>query len=85
MKEEVIKNSWNQYRNLDENIIDALKARAVAHHRSTEAEHRAILAEFLLKPQRKSFAEALANIPAVGADTDFQRTNDDTQVTDVFD
>jgi antitoxin FitA len=72
-------------RNLDESIINALKARAVAHHRSTEAEHRAILAEFLLSPQRKTFAEALANMPSVGIDTDFQRVNDDTPAANVFD
>lgn len=72
-------------RNLDESIINALKARAVAHHRSTEAEHRAILAEFLLRPQRKSFAEALANMPSVGIDSDFQRADDNTPATDVFD
>ncbi|MGD7033821.1 FitA-like ribbon-helix-helix domain-containing protein [Methylotuvimicrobium buryatense] len=72
-------------RNLDDSIINALKERAVKHHRSTEAEHRAILAEVLMKPQRKSFAEALANIPTVGTDTDFQRINDDTSESNVFD
>ncbi|TAN67359.1 MAG: DNA-binding protein [Methylobacter sp.] len=72
-------------RNLDESIINALKARAVAHHRSTEAEHRAILAEVLMKPQRKSFAEALLNIPAVGSDADFMRLNNDARAPDVFD
>ena len=72
-------------RNLDESIINALKERAVKHHRSTEAEHRAILAEALMKPQRKSFAEALANVPAVGMDSDFQRDNDDTSEPNVFD
>lgn len=71
-------------RNLDENIINALKERATAHHRSTEAEHRAILAEYLLKPQRKTFAEALAEIPAVGTDADFERVNEYTQAN-VFD
>jgi antitoxin FitA len=71
-------------RNLDETIINALKKRAVEHHGSTEAEHRAILAEILLKPPRKSFAEALANIPDVGVDVDFQRNNDDTNIADVF-
>lgn len=71
-------------RNLDEAIINALKQRAVEHQRSAEAEHRAILAEVLLKPTRKSFAEALANIPNAGVDADFQRVNDDTQVADVF-
>jgi plasmid stability protein len=53
-------------RNLDEAIINALKQRAVEHQRSTEAEHRAILVEVLLKPPRKTFAEALANIPDAG-------------------
>ncbi len=71
-------------RNLDETIINALKQRAVDHHRSTEAEHRAILAEVLLKPPRKSFAEALASIPNVGNDADFQRLNDETPAADVF-
>lgn len=72
-------------RNLDESIIKALKARAVAHHRSTEAEHRAILAEILSVPQRKSFAEALASIPDVGADADFASVADDAASVHVFD
>ncbi len=72
-------------RNLDETIINALKARAVEHHRSTEAEHRAILAEVLMRPPRKSFAEALSKIPSVGTDADFIRLNDDTRVANVFD
>ena len=71
-------------RNLDESLINALKQRAVANQRSTEAEHRAILAEVLLKPPRKSFAEAIVSIPNVGTDADFQRHQDDTQVADVF-
>lgn len=72
-------------RNLDESIINALKARALAHHRSTEAEHRAILAEVLAMPQRKTFAEALSSIPDVGIDTDFTRINDDARTPNVFD
>lgn len=60
---------------LDESIIKALKARAVANRRSAEAEHRAILEEFLLRPQRKSFAEVLAGMPDIGQDSDFQRMN----------
>ncbi len=72
-------------RNLDEDIIKKLKARAVAHHRSTEAEHRAILAEALMSPKRKSFAEVLASMPNVGLDSDFERINDDIKSTNVFD
>jgi len=29
-----------------------------------------------MQPKRKSFAEVLASIPAVGTDEDFQRIND---------
>lgn len=71
-------------RNLDESIISALKQRAVEHQRSMEAEHRAILLEILLEPPRKTFAEALASIPAVGTDADFQRVDDDTSPEHVF-
>ncbi len=71
-------------RNIDESIIKALKARAAQHHRSTEAEHRAVLSEVLMKPARKSFAEALSAIPDVGQDTDFERVADDITSPDVF-
>jgi len=71
-------------RNLDESLIKALKARAVKHHRSTEAEHRAILAEALLQPKRKSFTEALLSIPDVGLDSDFQRIDNEVNTPDVF-
>jgi plasmid stability protein len=37
-------------RRLDEDLVRRLKARAAAHHRSAEAEHRAIL-ESALRPQ----------------------------------
>jgi plasmid stability protein len=61
-------------RNLDQRIIDALKQRAARHGRSAEAEHRAILEEVLLvAPKKRSFAEALASIPNVGQDEDFER------------
>ncbi len=72
-------------RNLDESIVIALKERAVAHQRSTEAEHRAILAEVLNKPKRKSFAEALLSIPQVGNEADFMRIKDDATTPNVFD
>lgn len=71
-------------RNLDEAIIKALKARAAAHHRSTEAEHRAILAEVLTGPPRKPFAEVIAAMPNVGLDSDFARVNDETELPNVY-
>lgn len=72
-------------RSLDESIIHAPKERAVKHHRSSEAEHKAILAGVMMKPQRKNFAEALASIPAVGMEPEFQRVNDDNSEANVFD
>ena len=73
-------------RNLDQRIVDALKQRAARHGRSAEAEHRAILEEVLLgMPKKKSFAEALASMPNVGQDEDFERIKDADEDAHVFD
>lgn len=72
-------------RNLDQRIVDALKQRAVRHGRSAEAEHRALLEEILLRPNRKSFAQALSTMPNVGQDKDFERQEDGTGNDHVFD
>ena len=37
-------------RNLGDDVVDALKARAAAHGRSAEAEHRELLRRALLQP-----------------------------------
>jgi antitoxin FitA len=71
-------------RNIDETIVQALKIRASQHGVSAEAEHRKILEQVLLKPQRKSFAELLSQIPNVGNDADFERIQDDS-ASNVFD
>jgi len=63
-------------RNLDQRIVDALKLRAARHGRSAEAEHRILLESLLLLPKGKSFAEALAEMPNVGQDEDFERIED---------
>ena len=63
-------------RNVDAAIVAALKSRAARHGRSTEAEHRAMLAEVLLKTRRRSLAQVLAQMPAVGEDADFARVQD---------
>lgn len=60
-------------RGVDEDVLRALKMRAVRHGRSTEAEHRALLAEVLLQPRRRPLAEMLATMPAVGNDADVAR------------
>jgi plasmid stability protein len=72
-------------RKLDPRIVDALKQRAARHGRSAEAEHRALLESVLLQPARKSFAEALAAMPNVGRDEDFERIEDVTRSRRVFD
>ena len=64
-------------RGVDDAVVRALKTRAAQHGRSTEAEHRLLLAEVLLKPRRRSLAEVLAEIPSVGDDADFSRTQSD--------
>ncbi len=71
-------------RNLEQQIVDALKQRAALHGRSAEAEHRLLLEESLLRPKGKSFAEALAAMPNVGQDEDFKRIEDDSGNDDVF-
>lgn len=70
-------------RNIDEKIVDALKARAGQHGRSAEAEHRRILESALLRPRKKNLTEALQSIPNVGSDADFER-DDDSGDRDVF-
>ena len=70
-------------RDLEPEIVQALKRRAAKHGHSAEAEHREILRQALLGPQKKSFAQALIEMPNVGLDSDFQRI-EDTRNDDVF-
>lgn len=62
-------------RGVDEAIVRALKARAGEHGQSAEAEHRAILAAALARPNKRTFAEVLASMPDVGVDADFERVH----------
>jgi plasmid stability protein len=72
-------------RGIDEALVDALKAQAVAHGRSAEAEHREILATALRRPRKRSFAAVLAAMPNVGEDSDFERVESTGEVPGVFD
>lgn len=64
-------------RNLDDDLVRALKIRAARHGRSAEAEHRAILLEVLSdKREKPSFKEFLASMPDVGEDADFAPPRD---------
>lgn len=71
-------------RNIDEAIVLALKHRASQKGISAEAEHRNILCEILMQPQRKTFVEVLAMMPNVGQDQDFERVQDDSDAP-IFD
>ena len=66
-------------RNLDGELVQALKQRAAAGNRSAEEEHRRILQMALRSPKRRSFAEVLATMPNVGEDNDFARREDDAR------
>ncbi len=71
-------------RNIDDDIANALKARANQHGISAEAEHRLILQQALMRPKKKSFVEVLSQMPDVGEDIDFARQQDET-AANVFD
>ena len=64
-------------RNIDDEIVKALKSRACRKGISAEAEHRNLLAAALLNPQRRSFAEVIQSIPPVGDDDDFSSQQDE--------
>lgn len=65
-------------RNVDEEIVRALKFRAGRKGISAEAEHRNLLADVLLTPRRRSFEEVIQSIPPVGRDDDFSRVEDES-------
>lgn len=64
-------------RNVDDELIQALKIRAAQKRRSAEAEHREILREALAsRGKRKTLKDMLLAMPRVGDDADFERPRD---------
>ena len=64
-------------RNVDDELIHALKVRAAQKRRSAEAEHREILREALAsRRKRKTLKESLLDMPGGGDDADFERPRD---------
>ena len=64
-------------RNLDDELVQALKLRAARKRRSAEAEHREILREALItRRQAETLKALLLKMPAVGDDADFARPRD---------
>jgi plasmid stability protein len=60
-------------RNLDDELVLALKQRAATQGSSAEEMHRQILQAALRGPKRRSFADVLSTMPNVGEDADFER------------
>ena len=59
-------------RDLEEEVVTALKQAAAAHGHSAEAEHREILRRHLLsRPRKRPFSEVLAEMPYFGDDDVF--------------
>ncbi len=69
-------------RNLEEDLVRRLKARARENNRSTEEEHRLLL-RAALAPESSDFASFLASIPEVGDDSDFDRSADTGRTIDL--
>lgn len=64
-------------RNLEDDLVAALKRRAARHGRSAEAEHRAILREVLSgEGESLSFKALLASMPDVGEDEELVPARD---------
>ena len=64
-------------RNIEDDVVKALKLSAAEHGRSAEEEHRELLRSALLRPRRvePDFKTLLASIPA-GDDEIFERSRD---------
>lgn len=63
-------------RGLEVDLVTRLKVQAARAGRSAEEEHRRILRAALAPEPRRSLAEALAGMPDVGGDEDFERPPD---------
>lgn len=64
-------------RQLDPEVVVALRARAALKGRSAEAEHRDILRQALFgRREKATLKELLLTMPGVGEDRDFARPKD---------
>ena len=70
---------------VDDRIVEALKTRASANGRSTDAEVREILVAALKAPRARNFASMLASMPEAGRDEDFARQQSAKAAPNVFD
>ncbi len=68
-------------RNLDDAVVAKLKAQAKAHHRSLEAELRALLSEAAARPSREEFLKTADRIAAMTPDV---KQTDSTKIIREF-
>jgi len=59
-------------RNIEEEVVEALKLRAAQHGRSAEAEHRELLRAALSRRPATRLKEHLLAMPDAGEDGDFE-------------
>lgn len=63
-------------RGIEADLVTRLKVRAARNGHSAEEEHRQILRAALVAESRAPLSEALAGMPEVGDDEDFERPAD---------
>ena len=71
-------------RNIEPEIVEALKQRAAAANISAEEQHRRLLREALGRPRTLTFEELILSMPNVGRDEDFARDYEQTMRPDPF-
>lgn len=70
-------------RDIEDEVVEALKLRAARHGRSAEAEHRELLRSALLRQPSTSLKEHLLAMPDVGEDGDLEPPRDTARRVDL--
>lgn len=71
-------------RNIEPEIVEALRQRAAAANISAEEQHRRLLREALARPRKLTFEELILSMPQGGRDEDFERDYEQTMRPDPF-
>ena len=70
-------------RDIEDEIVRELRVRAARNGRSAEEEHRQILRRALKGERATSLRDAIAAMPDVGDDIDFERVDDRGRAVDL--
>ncbi len=71
-------------RNIEPEIVEALRQRAAAANISAEEQHRRLLREALARPRKLTFEELILSMPQGGRDEDFARDYEQIMRPDPF-